>query len=274
MIPLPRHRPHAIVIGGSSGGVAALLELVSELPADLGAVVGVVLHVGRQYSILPELLSRRAAWPAVHPKHGQALKPGTIFVAPPDRHLLFTPTAVKLSRGPREHHARPALDPLFRSAALAWGCRTIGVVLTGDLDDGAAGLAAIKSRGGIAIVQDPADAFQPSMPATALASAAVDHCLPLPAIAPLLARLVGEDPTGHAVSARNLKQTQVEMMQPALWSSVRALQERELLLRRLAAVALATGDAAQAEVGRKQADRVHAQAERLAELCKAETNRV
>ncbi|HWI79128.1 MAG TPA: chemotaxis protein CheB [Ramlibacter sp.] len=179
--------------------MSALLELVSGLPRDLNAVVGVVLHIGSQHSILPDLLVRRGPLPALHPQDGQALAPGTIFVAPPDHHMLFTAGQVRLSRGPRENHARPALDPLFRSAALEWRERVIGVVLTGDLDDGTAGLAAVKACGGTAVVQDPATAFEPSMPANALANVAVDHCLPLAEIAPLLARLVGREPDARPV---------------------------------------------------------------------------
>lgn len=319
-----RH-PYAIVIGASSGGVSALLQLVAGLPDDLPAVVGVVLHVGAQPSILPDLLSARGKLPAVHPGHGQALRPGTIYVAPPDRHLLFTADAVRLSRGPRENHARPAIDPLFRSAALHWRERAVGVVLTGDLDDGSAGLRAIKDCGGTAVVQDPADAVEPSMPASALASVEVDHCLPLAGIAAALARIVGHEPaapaaaagagvareqdifegrqvmenldtvgrqspltcpecggslwelkdarplryrchTGHAYSARSLEFAQTETAEQSLWSSVRALKEREMLLRRLANVAQATGDSAQAEAGRFQADRVRAQVDQLARL--------
>jgi two-component system, chemotaxis family, protein-glutamate methylesterase/glutaminase len=327
--PVPR--PHAIVIGASSGGVSALLELVAGLPADLNAVIGVVLHVGSRHSILPELLSHRACWPAAHPQDGQALEPGTIHVAPPDHHMLFTASSVFLSRGPRENHARPALDPLFRSAALAWRERVIGVVLTGDLDDGTAGLAAVKACGGTAIVQDPDTAFEPSMPASALANVRVDHCLALSEIAPTLLRLVGENRaseavtppaeilheqaifegnkpmenlsavgtpstltcpecggglwelkggkplryrchTGHGFSARSLENAQVNMAEHALWSSVRALQEREILLRRLASVAQATGDLPSAEAGRRHADRVHAQVEVLSKLVESEMN--
>lgn len=323
-------QPYAIVIGASSGGVSALLELVAGLPDKLNAIVGVVLHVGSQRSILPELLSRRGKkWRAIHPEHGQPLEPGIIYVAPPDHHMLFAGESIRLSRGPRENHARPALDPLFRSAALEWRERVIGVVLTGDLDDGTAGLAAIKACGGTTIVQDPATAFEPSMPASALANVRVDHCLPLPGIAPALARLVhGEKRlapvpaapgvvrehalfegrnamehlavagtpsaltcpecggglweikesrplryrchTGHGYSARSLDSAQAGMAEHALWSSLRALKERELLLRRLADVSEATGDAAQAEVGRRQADRVHAQLELLSRLVESE----
>jgi two-component system, chemotaxis family, protein-glutamate methylesterase/glutaminase len=321
----------AIVIGASSGGVSALLEIAGGLPADLNAVVGLVLHVGAQHSILPELLVRRGPLPAVHAQDGQPLQSGTIYVAPPDHHMLFTTNSVRLTRGPRENHARPALDPLFRSAALEWRERLIGVVLTGDLDDGTAGLAAVKSCGGTAIVQDPLTAFEPSMPATALANVAVDHCVPLADIAPLLARLAGTEPktvavappqdlareqaifegkqamenlakvgqpstltcpecggglwelkdtrplryrchTGHGYSARTLESAQASAAEHALWSSVRALQEREMLLRRLANVAQATGDTAQAEIGRQQADRVKAQVEVLSRLVEGELN--
>lgn len=171
-------QPYAIVVGASAGGVSAL--------------VGVVLHVGSQYSILPELMSVRGPLRAVHARNGERLVPGQIFVAPPDHHMLFTPDGIQLNRGPRENHARPAIDPLFRSAALHWRDRAIGVVLTGDLDDGTAGLAAIKDCGGTAIVQDPATAFEPSMPASALANVAVDHCLPLAAIGRALAQRVGQ----------------------------------------------------------------------------------
>jgi two-component system, chemotaxis family, protein-glutamate methylesterase/glutaminase len=323
--------PRAIVIGASSGGVAALLHLTAALPPDLEAVVGIVLHVGTQYSILPELLSRRGPWRAVHPQQGEPLVPGTLYVAPPDHHMLFTAKTLRLSRGPRENHARPALDPLFRSVALEWRERAIGVVLTGDLDDGTAGLGAIKACGGIAIVQDPATSFQPSMPASALANVPVDHCLPLEEIAPTLVRLVRNEPqpqpaqaaptptreqaifdgdqpmqnlaevgqpssltcpecggglwelkearplryrchTGHGYSALSLESAQTEVAEQALWSSVRALQEREMLLRRLANVAEATGDKAQAEVGRRQADRVKEQVHHLTSLVERDLN--
>jgi two-component system chemotaxis response regulator CheB len=326
-----RPAPHAIVIGASAGGVSALLELVSGLPADLDAVIGVVLHVGAQHSILPELLVRRGPLPALHPQDGQPLVAGTIYVAPPDHHLLFTANTARLIRGPRENHARPALDPLFRSAALEWRERAIGVVLTGDLDDGTAGLAAIKACGGISIVQDPSTAFEPSMPASALANVQVDHCLALAEIAPALVRLAGSEPppkvtkpapvpareqaifegdqpmqnlaevgqpsaltcpecggglwelkdgkplryrchTGHGYSALTLGSAQTEAAEQALWSSVRALQEREILLRRLANVAEATGDKVQAEVGRRQADRVKAQVEQLSRLVEGDLN--
>lgn len=181
-----------IVIGASAGGVAALRALVSQLPPDLPAPVLVVLHVGAYPSLLPSLLASAGPMSAGHAEDGQPLLPGRIYVAPPDQHLLVTEEAVHLSRGPKEHHSRPAVDPLFRSAALAHGARVVGVVLTGHLDDGTSGLQAIKACGGVAIVQDPADAQEPSMPLSALRHVKVDLCLPIEQIAAALTRLANE----------------------------------------------------------------------------------
>ncbi len=164
-----------VVVGASAGGVGPLLDLAASLPADLPASVCIVLHVGAQRSILPQLLSSCGALPARHPADGEALRPGQVYVAPPDRHLLVDADRVRLFHGPRENHARPAIDPLFRSAAIHWGSRCIGVVLSGAMDDGSAGLAAIKASGGAALVQDPQTAFDPSMPHSAMARVAVDH---------------------------------------------------------------------------------------------------
>ncbi len=186
--------PRVIVIGTSAGGVGALIELVACLPGPLDAAVGIVLHVGSQKSLLPELLNARADIGARHPEDGEPLEAGAVYVAPPDRHLIFTEDRVRLSHGPRENHARPAIDPLFRSAALAWREKCIGVVLTGVLDDGTAGLAAIKRCGGLAIVQDPATATAPDMPRSALENVEVDHCLDIPGIARVLHSLASRPP--------------------------------------------------------------------------------
>ena len=180
---------HLVVIGASMGGVEALLELAAALPADFAAPIAVVLHIGSHPSILPELLARAGPLRAVHATSGERLRPGTIYVAPPDHHMVLDDGKVRLSRGPRENHARPAIDPLFRSAALAWGPRAIGVVLTGELDDGTAGLEAIKVCGGTTVVQDPGDAVASSMPASALAHVEIDHCVALSDCASLLIRL-------------------------------------------------------------------------------------
>ena len=190
-----------IVIGASAGGVHALSELVSGLPGDLPAAVFTVLHLGGGRSALPEILNRAGKLPAMHPTDGEAILPGRIYAAPPDRHLLIADGTVQVARGPRENGHRPAIDVLFRSAARWHGRRVIGVVLTGNLDDGTAGLLAIKKLGGVAVVQDPEDADYPSMPASALASVPVDHVLPLAELPEMLVRLVHEPVEEDAVKA-------------------------------------------------------------------------
>lgn len=189
-----------IAIGASAGGVEALSRVVSELPADLPAVVFVVLHLGSGPSALPEILTRSGSLPVGHPVPGEPIRRGRIYVAPPDRHLVLEDGHLLLPRGAKENGHRPAVDVLFRSAAQAYGPRVVGVVLTGNLDDGTAGLLAIKELGGIAVVQDPAGADYPGMPQSACENVPVDHVLPLAEIAPLLVRLAHEpavdDPPG------------------------------------------------------------------------------
>jgi two-component system, chemotaxis family, protein-glutamate methylesterase/glutaminase len=182
-----------IVVGASAGGVGALTSLVRDLPGDLAAAVLVVLHVGAE-SILPDLLDRAGPLPARHAGKGQSIEPGRIYVAPPGFHLLVHDRHLLLRRGPRENLARPAIDPLFRSAACSFGSRVIGVILTGSLNDGTAGLQAIKRCGGLAVVQDPAEAPFRDMPTSALAHVDVDHCLAVGDMASLLAWLVLEPP--------------------------------------------------------------------------------
>ena len=168
-----------ITIGASAGGVEALTELVRGLPVDLPASVFVSLHVPPHgTSMLPQILSRRGPLPAHHARDGEPIEPGRIYVAPPDLHLLIHQGVVRLSRGPRENGFRPAIDPLFRTAARWHGPRVVGVILSGTLDDGTAGLLAIKERGGFAVVQDPDDALFPGMPRNAMDVVHVDHVLP------------------------------------------------------------------------------------------------
>jgi len=185
------YRKDIIVIGTSSGGIDALKQLVAEFPRDLKATVFVVLHVA-PYSlgILPEILEREAPLPASNAVDWEQTEPGRIYVAPPDHHLLLEASGyVRVTRGPRENRFRPAIDPLFRSAAAAFGPRVVGVILTGWLDDGTAGLWAVKERGGAAVVQHPDDAFAPAMPLNAIKHVEVDHVVPLKEIAPLLVRM-------------------------------------------------------------------------------------
>ena len=179
-----------IVIGGSAGGTEAVSKLVRALPADLPAAVLVTIHRGLDGpGLLAEILAAAGPLPAAMAEEGQPLERGRIYVAPPDRHLLVGRDHVHVRRGPRENRARPAIDPLFRSAAVNCSSRVIGVVLSGMLNDGSSGLQAIKRCGGLAVVQDPHDAAVPDMPRNALMYAAVDHVLPLAEIAPLLAKL-------------------------------------------------------------------------------------
>jgi two-component system, chemotaxis family, protein-glutamate methylesterase/glutaminase len=317
-----------VVIGASTGGVSALLGICEALPRYFGAAVCVVQHIGNHPSVLPELLRYRGPNPAMHAQEGQQLEPGTVYVAPPDHHMLLDGTTMRLSRGPKENHARPAIDPLFRSAAYTFGAGAIGVVLTGQMDDGTAGLKAIKACGGVAVVQDPATAEVASMPLSALRNVDVDHCVPLDAVAPLLQRLVADgrshgavaapqavarevainrgdidlenlsaivEPspltcpdcggglwevkdtrplryrcnTGHAFSVLSLGAAQEEQAEYAMRSSVRALREREMLLRRFANLAAAAGDEAQRAAGVAQADRLRKEVDQLVAMAEA-----
>ena len=186
-----------VTIGASSGGVEALSRLVGGLPTDLPAAVLVVVHFPEGVpSALPRILNRAGSLEAVHPEDGDRVERGRVYVAPPGFHLLVEDGRVRLACGPKENGHRPAVDPLFRSAAVAYGPRVVGIVLTGADDDGAAGLAAIKRRGGVAVAQDPDDALFRRMPESALGYADVDYCAPVGEMAALLARLVRE-PAGE-----------------------------------------------------------------------------
>ncbi len=182
-----------VVIGASAGGVEALMDVVRALPRDLPAALFVVLHVPPDgESMLPRILSHAGPLPAIHPKDGDRIEHGAIYVAPPDYHLLVERGRVRVVRGPRENRYRPAVDPLFRSAAQVYGPRVIGVVLSGMLNDGAAGLATIHARGGIGVVQDPDDALFPGMPTSAMRYDHPTYLVPATEIGPLLTRLVHE----------------------------------------------------------------------------------
>lgn len=183
-------RPAVVAIGGSAGGIDALLRLVADLPATLPVRLFVAVHVpAKAVSALPSILARAGRMPARHPLDGDPSEPGVLYVAPPDHHLLVKPGRIRLAHGPRENGHRPAIDPLFRSAAAAYGARAIAVVLSGNLDDGAAGARAVAAAGGTVLVQDPADAPYPSMPLHALASTPTARALPLAKLGAEIARL-------------------------------------------------------------------------------------
>ncbi len=283
-----------VVIGASAGGVEAVTHLIKQLPADLPAALFVVLHISaNSKSVLPTILQRAGSFPAVHAKDSDPIELHKIYVAPPNNHLLLQVGEVMLSQGPRENGFRPAIDVLFRSAANAYRERVIGVVLSGMLDDGTAGLISVKAKGGIAIAQDPNEAVFSSMPRSAIENGAVDYVLTIAEIASFLTtkvyEVVAEDATmpskpdqeavivaeskaslergeqpnnpstltcpdcggvlwelrernlirfrchvGHAYSLDSLLEEQAQDVERALWSAVRALEEKAALARRMA----------------------------------------
>jgi two-component system chemotaxis response regulator CheB len=181
-----------IVIGTSAGGRDAVDAIIGQLPTDLPAAIFIVQHLAPESegSAILDRLSRYKSFEAGLAVHGEAFSRGRIYIAPPDHHLLLRKKTVMVTKGARENRSRPGIDPLFRSAAVAHGSRVIGLVLTGMLDDGTAGLAAIKKCGGVTIVQDPAEATFPGMPESAMANVKVDHCVRLAEMGALIEKLV------------------------------------------------------------------------------------
>jgi two-component system chemotaxis response regulator CheB len=192
-----------IVIGGSSGATAPLKTILGGLPPDLPAAVFIVLHIpARSTGILSTVAAAAARLPVQQVVDGMPIQPGQIYIAAPDHHLIITQGLIKLGRGPRENMVRPAIDPLFRSAAVAYGSRVIGVVLSGFLNDGASGLNAIKRCGGITVVQDPADAIADEMPRSAMQATTIDLCASSARLGDVLSDLVRQPPgESHPVPA-------------------------------------------------------------------------
>jgi len=188
-----------IAIGGSLGAVDAVKQLLRDLPPGIDAAVFIVIHIGaRGMDLLAGIFNEHAAIPVSTATDGEPVQAGRAYVAPADHHLLVTDGIVRLGRGPRENLARPALDPLFRSVGMSYGPRAIGLVLTGMLNDGAAGLADLKRCGGVTVVQNPADAVAPDMPLGALSATEIDYRAPLADLSSLLAKLASEE-AGPAV---------------------------------------------------------------------------
>jgi len=184
-----------IVIGASVGGVEALLNLVAQFPEDLPATIFIVLHViPTAAGQLAQILDRAGPLQATTAQDCEIFEPEHIYVAPPDHHLLVKQGYLRVTRGLRENRVRPAIDPLFRSAAVAYGACVVGVVLTGLQNDGTAGLLAVQRCGGITMVQDPTDALYPDMPLSALEHVTVNYCLPVLKMGAVLYRLSQEPP--------------------------------------------------------------------------------
>jgi two-component system, chemotaxis family, protein-glutamate methylesterase/glutaminase len=182
-----------IVIGASAGGLEAIKQLVANLPANLEAAVFIVWHMAPDIKgILPHVLNKQKKLYAINATDREQIVTSRIYVAPPNRHLLIEKGQVRVTHGPKENGFRPAIDPLFRSAAYHHGPRVIGIILSGSLDDGTSGLWTIKKYGGLAIVQDPLEAEVPSMPEHAIQAVAVDHIVPVSEMAPLLEKLTTE----------------------------------------------------------------------------------
>jgi two-component system chemotaxis response regulator CheB len=199
------HKPvtlrNVILVGGSQGSIPVIKTVLSALPADFRAAICITIHRGRMFqTALASLLGKTCALPIADAKHGELFRPGRVYLAPPDHHLVLRSGAVWLDHGPKHHHARPAVDPMFFSGASAYGSRVIGVLVTGNLSDGVAGLIAIKRRGGLSLVQDPHEAEAPSMPQSAVAFDDVDAIFPVATGSALLRDLVRGVAIGEAVA--------------------------------------------------------------------------
>jgi two-component system chemotaxis response regulator CheB len=211
-----------IVVGASAGGVRALRGLIAGFPADLPASIVVVNHISPGApSMLPEILGGAGSLVTKAAEDGERLARSTVYVAPPDRHVLIEKGRLRLTRGPRENRVRPCIDTLFRSAAVDLGPRVIAIVLSGTLDDGTAGLWAVKDRGGLAIVQRPTEAEYPDMPQNALQNVAVDHVLSLAEMAAKLPDLISEQtPLPAPVPERMAAETEIGLRGHALDNGV------------------------------------------------------
>lgn len=197
-------KKNIIVIGASAGGFEAIRQLTAELPHDLDAAIFIVWHMSPTVrGVLPQVINRQKNLLAVNAVDNEPIAFNRIYIAPPDHHMMIEEGFIRITRGPKENRFRPAVDPLFRSAAYIYGSRVIGIVLSGALDDGTAGLWTIKNRGGTAIVQEPADAQVSSMPESALEYVDADYKIPMSEMAAVLARLVNED-------AEQTEQTDIE----------------------------------------------------------------
>jgi two-component system chemotaxis response regulator CheB len=304
--PTLHHTRDVVVIGCSAGGVEALPRIVQQLSGDLEAAVLIVQHLAAaQPRYLAEILQRASRLPVAWAEQGAEIAHGRVLVAPPDVHMVISEDHVQLTKGARENHARPSIDKLFRSAAAACGDRVVGILLTGMLDDGVAGLQAIRQAGGVVIVQDPLDAAFPELPGRALRALVPDQTLPIDAIGAAIISIVGDrvgatatpkqlaleseidragavSPEtlsmlgsqtilacpechgplwkvgdedlrrfrcylGHVSTATELLRASAVEVESALWSAVRALNDRATTLETLAADSTRIGDSHSAQ---------------------------
>ena len=206
------NKRNIIVIGASIGGFEVLKQIVSGLPKDLSASIFIVWHMSPEVTgILPDVLNNLGTVPASNAVDGEEIHFNHIYVAPPDHHMIIEEGRIKVTHGPKENHFRPAIDPLFRSAAYSYGSRVVGVILSGALDDGSSGLWKIKEYGGTAIVQDPNEAQNPSMPRSALKAVKVDHCLPVEELTQVLISTSNLEITSNFQNTMEDKQTNAEI---------------------------------------------------------------
>src|SRR5579859_7288589 len=175
---VPGQKRDIVVIAASVGGIEALSRILGGLPRDLAATIFVVQHIGARPSTLPQILSAAGPLPAAHARDGEPIEAGRIYVAPPDRHMILDRDRIRLDHGAKEHHTRPAADPLFRSAAASYGRRVIAIVLSGGDSDGAEGMHAVTAQGGVGIVQAPEEAKIPDMPRHAIEDDCPSYTLP------------------------------------------------------------------------------------------------
>jgi two-component system chemotaxis response regulator CheB len=309
-----------VAIGCSAGGVDALPRILQQLSPDLGAAILIVQHIAPTSTPhLAAILGRTSRLSVDWAEQGAQIVPGRVYVAPPDAHLLVTDGHIRLTKGARENHSRPSIDKLFRSVAAEYAGRVVGVLLTGMLDDGVAGLRAIHEAGGVAIVQDPADAAFAELPRRALVAFDPDRVLPIDAIGGAITAIVGERASavtaprdlalearidreapaspemmgelgtqtamscpechgpmwqvgdeavrrfrcylGHAVTARELLHASAAEVESALWSAVRALNDRATTLETLATDAARVGNHQSAETYASRARETRQQAE-------------
>lgn len=201
-----------VVIGASAGGIEATSTVLRSLPPEFAAPIFVVIHSAPEApSLLPAILSRASGRETRHPQQGERYRRGVIYVAPPDRHMLLeSDGTIGISRGPRENRSRPAIDPLFRSAAIAAGPNVVAVILSGMLDDGTAGMIAVKQRGGATIAQDPEDAIYPAMPQNAIEHAEIDDILPAADIAARIVEAAAQERAPRTLSRDALEDMQME----------------------------------------------------------------